>query len=528
MAIDQTFFGKLKTLFSSTITTQYKDGKNKLKVLNIDKLQSTNNLETNRAVDRFTGAQRSSANYGSMFVNQIGFSVNKNELYREYESMEQDPIISSAIDIYADECCTRSEYGEILTIQSENEQIQDDLYNLFYDILNIEFNMWPWVRSLVKYGDYYCKLEIVENLGVTNAIPLSQYSMTREEDPNQPKLCRFRFDSSLGSNAGYGGMGNHKWFESYEIAHFRILSDINYLPYGRSILEGGRKLWKSLQLMEDAMLIYRIMRAPQKRVFKIDVGNIPPNEVDGHMQKIIDKLKKVPYIDNSTGQYNLEFNLQNMLEDFYLPVRGGNSGTEISNLDSAEGTMTEDIKYIQNKLFAALKIPKSYLTYEEDINSKGTAIVEDMRFTRTIERIQRIFVSELNKIAMVHLYTKGYSDDDLVNFEIKMHLPSAALEQYKVDTWKAKIDLASSAKGLKLLSDEWVYENIFNMSNEEYDEERTRIVKDTRIGFRYAQIEQTGQDPAEIDVQKQQEQQQTEQSGMTNESLLLDDDFFQD
>lgn len=521
MAVDSTFFGKLKTLFSSTITTQYKAGKNKLKVLDIDKLQATKNLETNRVVDKFTGARASRNSYGQMFTNQTGYAVNKNELYREYESMEQDPILSSALDIYADECTTRNEYGEILQIQSDSEQIQDDLHNLFYDILNVDFNLWPWIRSLAKYGDYYLHLDIVENIGITNVIPISQYSMTREDDPNS-NICRFKYDSSLGSNAGYGGMGTHQYFQSYEIAHFRILSDINYLPYGRSVFEGGRKIWKSLQLMEDAMLIYRIMRAPQKRVFKIDVGNIAPHEVDGHIQKIIDKLKKVPYIDQTTGEYNLEFNLQNMMEDFYLPVRGDKSGTEIATLDSAEGTMIEDIKYLQNKLFAALKIPKSYLTYEEDINSKGTAIVEDMRFTRTIERLQRIVVSELNKIAMVHLYSKGYSDDDLVNFELKMNLPSAALEEYKINTWKAKIDLASSAKGLKLLSDEWIYDNIFNMSDEEYDEERSRLVKDGKIGYRYSQIEQTGKDPAIVNQQEEQSQ----DSGMTNESLLLSDDFF--
>ena len=210
--------------------------------------------------------------------------------------------------------------------------------------------------------------------------------------------------------------------------------------------------------MEDAMLIHRIMRAPEKRVFKIDIGNIPPNEVDNYMQRIINKMKKIPFVDQNTGDYNLKYNIQNLTEDFYLPVRGGDSGTNIENLSGLEFSNTDDIDYLKAKLFAALKIPKAYLGYEEQISGKATLAAEDVRFARTIERIQRIVVSELTKIAIVHLYSQGITDSELTNFELQLVNPSTIYEQEKVNLWSEKVRLAQDIQGLNMLSKDWVYD----------------------------------------------------------------------
>ena len=201
------------------------------------------------------------------------------------------------------------------------------------------------------------------------------------------------------------------------------------------MLEGARRVWKQLSLMEDAMLIHRIMRAPEKRIFKIDVGNIPPNEIDSYMEKLIAKTKKVPYIDEKSGDYNLRFNLQNMVEDFYLPVRGSDSGTSIESLSGMEFTGTDDIEYLRKKMMAALKIPKAFLSYDEDLSGKATLAQEDVRFSRTIERIQRILISELTKIGIVHLYAQGYRDASLVDFSLELVNPSTVFEKEKIDIW---------------------------------------------------------------------------------------------
>jgi len=247
--------------------------------------------------------------------------------------------------------------------------------------------------------------------------------------------------------------------------------------------------------MEDAMLIHRIMRAPSKRVFKIDIGNIPPNEVDNYMQRIINKMKKTPILDEQTGEYNLRYNIQNLTEDFFLPVRGGDSGTEINELSGIEYDSTEDVEYLKNKLLASLRVPKAFLGFDENVGGKATLAAEDVRFARTIERIQRIIVSELTKIAVVHLYSQGYTDEDLVNFELELASPSTMYEQEKIELFGQKVNLARDMIQDKILPYEWIYDNIFNFSDKEKVEIENQIVDDQKQKFRHSQIEMEGNDP---------------------------------
>jgi hypothetical protein len=488
---DKTFFGRLQTLFS-TNTIVRKVGKNKLKVIDVNRAQANNKLATNRLVDRYNKLHGTTAN---MTYNQYQtFQTQRINLFTDYESMDEDSIISSALDIYADESTMKNEYGDVLTIKCDDEEIHDILRNLYYDILNIEFNLWPWIRSMCKYGDMYLKLDITEKLGITNVAPISTYEMIREEglDEERPEYVKFTHDISMGGNV----QTEKTEYENYEIAHFRLLSDSNFLPYGKSMLEGARKNWKQLTLMEDAMMIHRIMRAPEKRVFKIDIGNIPPSEVDNYMQKVINKMKKVPYVDPQTGQYNLKFNMQNMMEDYYMPIRGGQSGTEIDTLSGMEFGGIDDIEYLRNRMFAALKIPKAFLGYDETTEGKATLAAEDVRFARTIERIQRIVLSELTKLAIVHLYSQGYDNEKLAGFSLDLTNSSMIYQQEKVSLWSEKISLADSIKDNQMLSENWIYEKIFDLSKEDIERERANVIEDAKSSFRKTSIVDEGTDPA--------------------------------
>jgi hypothetical protein len=482
---DRNFFGRLKKLFSTTAIVRV-DSDGKRKVVDVDERQMNTNIL--QLKDRYTKLQRSfyetHAGAQSMAYHQV-----RRELFRDYDAMDNDPIIASALDIYADESTTKNEYGEVLQIKSSNENVKEILHNLFYDILNVEFNLWPWTRNLTKYGDFFLGLEIAEGKGVINVVPQSVYYAERLEgyDPNNSNSVKFKVEQDR--------TGKIDW-ENYEMAHFRLLSDTNFLPYGKSMVESARRIWKQLTLMEDAMLIHRIMRAPEKRVFKIDIGNINPTEVDNYMQKIINKMKKIPFVDKNTGDYNLKYNMQNLTEDFFLPVRGGDSGTSIDNLGGLEYAATEDIEFLQKKLFAALKVPKAYLSYDENVNGKATLAAEDVRFARTIERIQRTIVSELTKIAIVHLAAQGIDDSEMVNFELSLTNPSTIYEQEKVNLWSEKVRLASDMQALKMLSKDWVYSNLFGMSDNDRDEEKVKLINDLKDTFRYNAIENEGNDPA--------------------------------
>ena len=261
------------------------------------------------------------------------------------------------------------------------------------------------------------------------------------------------------------------------------------------MLEGARQEFQKLTMLEDAMLIHRIMRAPEKRIFKVDIGNIPPNEVDTFMEQIINKMKKIPHVDQKTGNYNLKFNLNNMLEDYFLPVRGGQSSTQIDTLPGMTWTGTEDIEYVKNKMMAALKIPKPFLGYDEGVEGKTTLAALDVRFARTIERIQKIVVSELYKIGIIHLATQGYEGEDLIGFDLSLTAPSIIYDQQKVALMNEKINLANTMKDSKLVSDKYIYEFIFNMSEEQWLQERVNVIEDLKLRFRQNQIEQEGNDP---------------------------------
>ena len=332
---DKSLFGRLRRLFSNDIVVRNIGGR-ELKIADVNQIQTTGRYQTNSLVDRFSRLYI--YNNKNIFNPNLNYQTLRIQLYSDYEAMDTDPLIASTLDIIADEATVKNDQGEILQIQSSDENIQRVLYNLFYDVLNIEFNLWSWTRQMCKYGDFFLKLEISEKFGIYNVLPYTVYHMVRREgeDPENPAKVIFQLDpDGLASSQHPNYLPKRKNdrrvvdFDNYEVAHFRLISDTAYLPYGRSYIEPARKIFKQVTLMEDAMLIHRIMRAPEKRMFYINVGSIPPNEVDQFMQKTISGLKKTPYVDQETGQYNLKFNMQNMMEDFYLPVRGGDTATKI-------------------------------------------------------------------------------------------------------------------------------------------------------------------------------------------------------
>jgi len=488
-------FNRLRKLFSTDVIIRNVGGK-QLKVVDTDNLQSVGNLENNSRIDRFNRM------YGTGITTAYNqgeiLQATRIELFKDYEAMDSDSILSSALDIYADECTAKDEFDDTLTIVTNNDKIHKVLHNLFYDIMNIEFNLWPWTRSVLKYGDFYLHLNITEKYGITNVEPISAYEMVREEgmDPKNPNKVTFKRDMLGGIGAStIIHRNDSEEYDNFEIAHFRLLNDTNFLPYGRSLLEPARKVWKQLTLMEDAMLIHRIMRAPDKRIFKIDIGNIPPNEVDAFMEGMINKMKKVPFIDETTGEYNLKYNMQNILEDFYLPVRGAESGTMIETTPGLQMDSIPDIEYLQNRMLGALKIPKAYLGFLEDTTGKASLASQDFRFARTIERVQKIIVSELTKVAIVHLYSQGFTDEEIVDFSLKLTPPSTYYEREKLELWTQKATLAGDLVEKKLFSRYWTYEHLFNMQPEQWMEEQERIAADSKEFFRLEQIKTEGNDP---------------------------------
>lgn len=364
--------------------------------------------------------------------------------------------------------CAQDDKGRVLHVYSDNEKIREILEDLFYNTLNVEFNLRSWVRNLVKYGDMFLYNDVSPEHGVISAFPIPVNELEREEnyDPNDPMAVRYRWVT----------LGN-RTLENWEVTHFRLLGNDMFLPYGSSIIEPARRIWRQLILIEDAMLVYRVVRAPERRVFYIDVANIPPENVPMYVEEQRKNLRSSQVIDRNTGRVDLRYNPLSVDEDYFIPVRGGDSGTRIDTLAGGQNTAAvEDVAYIQKKLFAALKIPRAYLGYDESLSSKATLAQEDIRFSRTINVIQKTIVAELNKLAIIHLYAHGFDSEDLQNFALRMSNPSTIAQQQKLELWRAKFEIAGSAPEGQM-SKEFIRKEIWGLNDDQckdLDEQRLK------------------------------------------------------
>ena len=402
----------------------------------------------------FDSFQRASS---ALYQQSLVGGVERLERVKDYDEMDHYPEITRALDIYADDSMTYAEDGKIMKIVSDDDKIIHELEELLYQRLDLDFHLWTWIRNMCKYGDMFNLLDIVDKEGVLGAIAMPVGEIEREEGyNNDPNSLRFKWTAQ----------GNTV-FENYQVSHMRILGDDRFLPYGRSVLDSSRKVWKQLLMAEDAMLIYRISRAPERRVFYVDVGNIPPRDVDSYMQAARDKLKRVAVVGESTGNVDYRYNPESILEDFFIPVRG-DRGSRIETLPGGENAAAiEDIEYLQNKLFISLGVPKSYLTAEEDLSGKSTLAQEDIKFARTIQRIQKIVVSELAKISLVHLYLRGYDESSIYNFDLRLTNPSTVTEMMHLELMGSRFSTANDMADSSLLSHEYIQKEVLKLSSSE-------------------------------------------------------------
>ena len=400
--------------------------------------------------------------------------------YSDFSEMESTPEIASALDIYSEESCSQDAEGRVLHIHSNNRKIKELLETLFYDTLNVNFNLVMWTRNLCKYGDFFLFNDVSPEYGVINAYPVPITEMEREEgyDKDDPSAVRFRWITQ----------GNII-LENWQVSHFRLLGNDAFLPYGSSVLEAARRIWRQLILIEDAMMVYRVVRSPERRVFYIDVGNVPPEDVATYVEQAKNSLKVNKVVGSRNGNVDLRYNPMAVDEDYFIPVRGGDSGTRIDSLAGGQNTSAiEDVEYVQKKLFAALKIPKAYLGYDEEVGSKATLAQEDIRFSRSIARIQKTIIAELNKLAMIHLYAHGFEGEDILDFSLALSNPSSLAQQQKLSLIEQKFSIAGSAPE-GMVSKTWIYQNIFGFNRDVIEQIHTDLIREK---LEAAEVENAG------------------------------------
>jgi len=474
-------FKSLTRLFSGPITTRRTQTGRQLRRRHLDiyakKFRNPSGKHFKKA-DSYSPMTQLNA---AMFANR-----NRAERYIDFDEMEYTPEIASSLDIYADEMTTHSALQPMLNIRCSNEEISYLLQNLYHKVLNIDYNLFGWCRTMCKYGDLFLYLDIDDTMGIQNCIglPAQEVERLEGEDPENPNYVQFQWNS--------GGMT----FENWQVAHFRILGNDKFAPYGTSVLEPARRIWRQLTMLEDAMMAYRIVRAPERRLFKIDVGNIAPEDVEQYMQKVMTQMKRHQIVNEKTGRVDLRYNPLSIEEDYFIPVRGG-TASDISNLPgSSYNGGIEDVKYLRDKLFSALKIPQSYLSMGEGATEDKTTLAQkDIRFARTIQRLQRVAISELEKIGIIHLFTLGFRGDDLLSFKLSLNNPSKIAELQELEHWKQKFDVASAATD-GFFSKRWIAEHMFGLSADEFIRNQREMFHDKKFA---AALESAGQPDEKVE-----------------------------
>jgi hypothetical protein len=407
----------------------------------------------------------------NLYTQAIYYEPTRLAAFYDYESMEFTPEISTALDIYAEESTTPNQDGYILQIYSESKRVKGILTDLFNNVLDINTNLQMWTRNTCKYGDNFVYLKLDPEKGIVGCMQLPNIEIERLERGMAAKAINAEVDPKQKGLRFHWKVKDME-FNSWEIAHFRLLGDDRKLPYGTSMLEKARRIWKQLLLSEDAMLIYRTSRAPERRVFKVFVGNMDDKDVEAYVQRVANKFKRDQIVDNKTGNVDLRFNQMAVDQDYFVPVRDVSQTMPIETLAGAQNlSEIADIEYIQKKLVTALRVPKAYLGFEEVVGDGKNLSLQDIRFARTINKIQKAMIAEMNKIAIIHLFILGF-EDDLQNFTLGLTNPSKQADLLMIDVWKEKVllykDLVSEIPNtLSPTSATWAKKHIFGFSDED-------------------------------------------------------------
>ena len=415
----------------------------------------------------------------NLYTQAIYYEPTRLAAFYDYESMEYTPEISTALDIYSEESTTPDQNGYVLQVYSESKRIKSILVDLFINTLDINTNLPMWIRNMCKYGDNFVYLKLDPTKGVTGCLQLPNIEIERLERGIDART----YSATINVNRTalkFAWKTRDAEFNTWEVAHFRLLGDDRKLPYGTSMLEKARRIWKQLVLSEDAMLIYRTSRAPERRVFKVFVGNMDDKDVEPYVQRVANKFKRDQVVDKKTGNVDLRFNQMAVDQDYFIPVR---DATQVNPIDTLPGATNlseiADIEYIQKKLVTALRVPKAYLGFEEPVGDGKNLSLLDIRFARTINRIQKSAIAEMNKIAIIHLFLMGF-EDELSNFTLQLTNPSKQADLLMIDVWKEKVllykDMVTEvAKSIQPTSATWAKKHIFGFSDDEIKNELLQI-----------------------------------------------------
>lgn len=445
--------------------------------------------------------------------NQTDYTRLESELisrYVDYEDQEESPLVSSCLDIYADDATQEdSMRRKTLWVESQDEHIRRELDDeLLHRRLKIEERVWGEMRYFCKYGNLFGENVVKDGVGVLAVNNMPAPTVRRIEMPPEIANHGMSGEDNHGGILGfvYDPRGSFRIstrefiervrsrqtglapttfdstsmvLEGWEVTHWRLMGRNLSGFYGYGIGEPARWIYKRLAMMEDSLILYRLTRSPSRYAFYVDVSNIPPNETQSYLNRVKQSLKKKKFVNPATGKIDARYDVSSNDEDFFMPVRDGKEATRVDTLTGPVYDQIEDVKFFENKLFAALKVPKPFLTYEES-TAKTNLSAEDSRFARTVLRIQREYKNGYKKICNVHLAAKGIHPSS-AKFDLAMTIPSAIFELAQMEIKNAQLELANNFGAFA--PKEWVMTHILKLTDDQINEmERMRLSSEQQAG----------------------------------------------
>jgi len=442
--------------------------------------------------------------------------LNRRRRYKDYEEMDEYPEIGAAFDIYADDSTQRGLRGERWTVKSDNDMVVEEV-ETFFDTIRLDKLLWDIIRNTVKYGDCFTELILDVNKpqeGVKKIKILNPNWILRVEN-EFGYLKKFLQEIPNMESLQYAEVGQSnlnrpvKYIEldKNQIVHFRLhTSDPIFYPYGKSIAALCHRVFRSLKMMEDAMMIYRLSRAPERRIFYVDTGNLPTSKAEMFIERLKQKFKKEKFYNSPKGTVDSRYNPMSMDEDFFVPTKNGR-GTKIETLPGATNLgEIEDVRYYRDKLLAGLKIPKDYIVEKEQSPERKANLSQlDVKFARTIQRVQIDVETGLENMAKRHLQLRGFPASVIKNLKIKLPEPSDMSEKRKLDVDEQKTRVIQAVQGLNLFSKESIYREFYDMTDDEVRRMKSEIESEQQqeqqdqqaMGAGPGPGEAGGQEPAE-------------------------------
>lgn len=412
--------------------------------------------------------------------------------YSKFEKMDDYPEIGTALDIYADDATLLDEDCEFSKIKTEHRILKDE-YKEFIKNTKLNRYIWDITRNVVKYGE--CFTENIVDLnntdaGIQRVKILNPNYIYRVED-KYGYLVKFMQEVPVKDyQLGYSAVGasspdkrRRVDLDKEQVVHFRRrTSDQNFYPYGKSVMAPAIKAWESLRLMEDAMVIYRLQRAPERRVFYIETGNIPQTKVEVFIERLKQKFKKEKFWNPQSGGIDERYNPLAADEDFFVPHRNG-KGTKIEVLKGAENLgEVDDVKYFRDKLLAAMKVPKDYIVEKDKSPERKANLGQlDIKFAKTIMRVQQDIVIGLEEMFRRHLRIRGIEEAIVSEFSITMTPPSDMLEKRKLEMDEQKVRVIQGVQQLQLFSKDTIYRKYFGMTDAEIEAEKALLEQEMEL-----------------------------------------------